>query len=257
MALIAGPCVIESEKSALKLADMLAKLAARKKIPLVFKASYDKANRTSRDSFRGPGIERGLAILSKVRRETGLPVLTDVHETSQVPFAADAADALQIPAFLSRQTDLIEAAAATGKPVNIKKGQFMAPEDMRHAVAKARIRGGAGVMITERGVSFGYHNLIVDMRSFPQLSALGVPVIFDATHSAQLPGGRGGSSGGQREYIPVLARAACAAGIDGLFLEVHPRPGKALSDGPNSWPMDRLGSLWDQVMRIRRAAGRS
>jgi len=254
LALIAGPCVIEGEKFTLSLAEKLAALARKKRIPLVFKASFDKANRTSLKSYRGPGLAEGLRILARVRRETGLPVMTDIHEPAQARAAAGVVDALQIPAFLSRQTDLVTAAARTGLPVNIKKAQFMAPEDIAHAVDKARAQGNRGVLVTERGASFGYHNLVVDMRSFPQLAALGVPVVFDATHSVQLPGGLGRASGGQREFISVLAKAACAAGADALFVETHTAPARALSDGPNAVPLAQLGGLWDSALAVWRAA---
>ncbi len=257
LGLIAGPCVIESERAALATARRLAALGRRLRIPLIFKASYDKANRTSPDSFRGPGLAEGLRILSRIRRETGLPVLTDIHDPGQAPLAAEAADVLQIPALLSRQTDLIAAAARTGRAVNIKKGQFMAPEDMARALAKARAAGNSRVILTERGTVFGYRDLVTDMRSLAKLAALGVPVVFDASHSVQLPGARGHASGGQREYVPVLARAACAAGIDAVFLEVHPNPSRALCDGPNSWPLGRLEALWRSLSAVHRAARRS
>jgi len=254
LALIAGPCVIESERMALSIADRLAKLGRRLRIPIVFKASYDKANRTSIKSFRGPGLSAGLRILAKVKTATGLPILTDVHESWQVAEVAGIADILQIPAFLSRQTDLLVAAGRSGRPVNIKKAQFMAPGDMAHAVAKVRAHGNGGVLLTERGASFGYHNLVVDFRSFPQLAALGAAVVFDASHSVQLPAGAGSASGGERGFIPVLARAACAAGIDALFLEVHPAPDRAKSDGPNSWPLSKLAGLWESVVAVHRTA---
>jgi len=254
LALIAGPCVIEGEKFTLKVAETLARLARRLRIPLVFKASFDKANRTSAKSFRGPGLRDGLRILAKVRRETGLPVLTDVHEQVQAYAAGEVVDAVQVPAFLARQTDLLTAAARTGLPVNIKKGQFMAPEDMAHAIEKIHSQGNHSVLLTERGTSFGYHNLVVDMRSIPLMGNLGAPVVFDATHSVQTPSSRGGASGGKSEFIPVLARAACAAGADALFIETHPSPGRALSDGPNSWPISRLGDLWQASCAVSRAA---
>ena len=256
LALIAGPCVIEGEKFTLQVANRLAKLARQHRIPLVFKASFDKANRTSAKSFRGPGLKEGLRILSKVRRETGLPVLTDVHEQVHAFAAGEVVDAVQVPAFLARQTDLLVAAARTKLPVNIKKGQFMAPEDMAHAVEKIRACGNKSVLLTERGSSFGYHNLVVDMRSIPLMEALGTPVVFDATHSVQTPSSRGGKSGGRREFIPVLARAACAAGADALFIETHPSPDKALSDGPNSWPLGQLGDLWDSAVAVSKAVRR-
>lgn len=254
LALIAGPCVIEGEAFTLRLAESLAKLARRRRIPLVFKASFDKANRTARDSFRGVGFDAGLRVLARVRRETGLPVTTDVHEAGQAAAVAQAADLLQIPAFLARQTDLLAAAARTGRPVNVKKGQFMAPEDMRHALAKAA--GAGGVLLTERGTTFGYHNLVVDFRSLPILRALGAPVVFDATHSVQRPSVAGGVSGGDRAFIPALVRAACAVGVDALFVETHPRPALAKSDAATTWPLDRLARLWDEALTARRAAPR-
>ena len=256
LALIAGPCVIESERMALSIAGKLARTARRLKIPLIFKASFDKANRTSHLSFRGPGLSEGLRILSKIKDETGLPVVTDVHETSQVDPVSSVADMIQIPALLSRQTDLLMTAGRSGLPVNVKKGQFMSPEDMGYAVAKLRAAGCSKVAVTERGTSFGYHNLVVDFRSLPMLSGLGTPVIFDATHSVQLPGARGKASGGDRRFVPTLVRAACAAGIDAVFIETHPDPSKGLSDGPNSWPINELGNLWEQASAIAAAAKR-
>ncbi len=232
--LIAGPCVIESRETCFRIAGFLIKLCASLGIPYVFKASFDKANRTSGKSFRGPGMGGGLEILSEVKKEFGVPVLTDIHDPVQAKEAAEIADVLQIPAFLCRQTDLLAAAGRTGRTVNVKKGQFMAPEDMKGAIEKVRGTGNQKVMLTERGTSFGYHNLVVDMRSLVTMRELGAPVIFDATHSVQLPGGLGHASGGQRQFVEPLARAAAAAGIDGLFIEVHPEPDKALSDGPNS-----------------------
>jgi 2-dehydro-3-deoxyphosphooctonate aldolase (KDO 8-P synthase) len=243
LALIAGPCVIEDRQATLAIARALAELAKTHGVPVVFKASYDKANRTSAGSFRGPGVEEGLAILAEVRAATGLPVLTDIHLPSQAAQAAEVADVLQIPAFLCRQTDLLAAAGATGRPVNIKKGQFMAPDDMRGAVEKVRQAGAAGVLLTERGTTFGYHNLVVDMRSLAVMRSLGVPVVFDATHSVQLPGAGGTASGGDRRFVPLLARAAVAAGVDAVFMEVHPNPDQALCDGPNSWPLSQLADL--------------
>ncbi len=240
---IAGTCVVESRQSALDHATALAAMAASAGLPLVFKASYDKANRTSVDSFRGPGAGEGLAILAEVRRATGLPVLTDVHEPAQCEPAARVVDILQIPAFLCRQTDLLLAAARTSRVVNVKKGQFLAPEDARHIVAKLRAGGARGILLTERGSSFGYHNLVVDMRSIPVMRGFGVPVVFDATHSVQRPGGRGSVSGGDPEFIPALARAAVAAGADAVFLEVHEDPARALSDGPNALRLDLVPSL--------------
>jgi len=255
LALIAGPCVIESEKTALAIATRLAGMARRLKIPLVFKASYDKANRTSGESFRGPGLSAGLRILARIKALTGLPVLTDIHEAWQAAEAARVADILQIPAFLCRQTDLLAAAGRTGRPVNIKKAQFMSPGDMERAAAKVRAHGNGGVLLTERGTSFGYHNLVVDFRSIPRMAAI-APVVFDASHSVQLPAGAGHASGGEREFVPVLARAACAAGIDALFVEVHPDPGRAKSDGPNSWPLSRLPGLWEECAAFHRLAAR-
>ena len=252
---IAGPCVIESESFALATATRLRAIADRLGVLLIYKSSFDKANRSSGTSFRGPGIEEGLRILEKVRAETGLPVLTDVHDESQVRAVAQVVDVLQTPAFLARQTDFIAAVAGAGKPVNIKKGQFMAPGDMVHVVAKARAAAeSAGVaadfMVCERGASFGYNNLVSDMRGLAIMRETGCPVVYDATHSVQLPGGRGTTSGGQREHVPVLARAAVAAGISGLFMETHPDPDNAMSDGPNSWPLDRLEALLARLLAI-------
>lgn len=253
---IAGPCVIESEAQSLAIATQLRAIADRLGVLLIYKSSFDKANRSSGTSFRGPGIEEGLRILEKVRAETGLPVLTDVHTEDQVKMVAEVVDVLQTPAFLARQTDFISAVAACGKPVNIKKAQFMAPGDMTHVVAKARAAAtSAGVsdgniMVCERGASFGYNNLVSDMRSLAIMQGTGCPVVFDATHSVQLPGGQGDRSGGQREFVPVLARAAVAAGVAGLFLETHPDPDQALSDGPNSWPLDQLEPLLERLMAI-------
>jgi len=240
---VAGPCVIESESHARAVALQLASWSRTLGLPLVFKASYDKANRTSLSSFRGPGPEEGLRILSEVARATGLPVLTDIHEAWQAEEAAAVVDVLQIPAFLCRQTDLLVAAARTGKVVNVKKGQFLSPYDMAHAVEKLTSSGCDRILLTERGATFGYNNLVVDMRSIPILRSFGFPVIFDATHSVQLPGGGGGKSSGQREFAPVLARAAAAAGADGFFFEVHEAPERALSDGPNALPLDRFPAL--------------
>ncbi|WP_066803903.1 3-deoxy-8-phosphooctulonate synthase [Sphingomonas asaccharolytica] len=253
---IAGPCVIESEAFALDTATRLGAIAKRLGVLLVYKSSFDKANRSSGASFRGPGIDEGLRILEKVRAETGLPVLTDVHSEDQVKAVAQVADVLQTPAFLARQTDFIAAVAASGKPVNIKKGQFLAPGDMAHVVTKARLAAeAAGVptdnfLVCERGASFGYNNLVSDMRSLAIMRGTECPVVFDATHSVQLPGGQGDRSGGQREFVPVLARAAVAAGIAGLFMETHPDPDRALSDGPNSWPLDRLEPLLQRLLAI-------
>jgi 2-dehydro-3-deoxyphosphooctonate aldolase (KDO 8-P synthase) len=251
--LIAGPCVIESRGHTLKLARQLRDLASGLGIPLIFKASFDKANRTSSRSYRGPGLETGLSILREVKSELGIPVLSDIHEPSQAASAADILDVIQIPAFLCRQTDLVEAAAVTGRPLNIKKGQFMAPWDMVNVVRKAEEAGCKQLLLTERGVSFGYNNLVVDFKSIPIMKKLGYPVVFDATHSVQLPGGRGSSSGGAPEYIPVLARAAAAAGIDGFFFEVHDNPEEALSDGANSLKIGSLGNLLPQLLRISKA----
>jgi 2-dehydro-3-deoxyphosphooctonate aldolase (KDO 8-P synthase) len=254
--IIAGPCAIESEALALETATRLSAIGDRLGVLLIYKSSFDKANRSSGASFRGPGIEEGLRILEKVRREIGMPVLTDVHAESQVKMVADVVDVLQTPAFLARQTDFIAAVAASGKPVNIKKAQFLAPGDMAHVAAKARAAAeAAGVptdnfMLCERGASFGYNNLVSDMRSLAIMRETGCPVVFDATHSVQLPGGQGDRSGGQREFVPVLARAAVAAGVSGLFLETHPDPDNALSDGPNSWPLDKLEPLLEQLLAI-------
>ncbi len=242
--LIAGPCVVESEGLALETASRLKEITAALGMPFVFKASFDKANRSALQSFRGPGRAAGLAALARVREEVGVPVLTDVHSPDDVEAAAPVVDVLQIPAFLCRQTDLVTAAAASGRPLNIKKGQFMAPGDMANVVDKARAAGaGDRVMLCERGASFGYHNLVVDMRGLAVMRATGCPVVFDATHSVQLPGGQGDRSGGERQHIPVLARAAVAAGVAGLFMETHPAPERALSDGPNAWPLDRMADL--------------
>ena len=250
LALIAGPCVIESRAHVLTMAMAIQEIATRCQVPLIFKASFDKANRTSGTSFRGPGLEAGLAALDEVKLRTGLPILTDIHEASQAEPVALVADVLQIPAFLSRQTDLLVAAARTGKVINIKKGQFMAPHDMRHAVAKIAAAGNPSILVTERGVSFGYNNLVVDMRAFPMLRALGYPVVFDVTHSLQLPGGGDGVSGGLPEYIEPLASAGVAAGVDAVFMEVHDDPGKALSDGANALRLDRLEPLLRKLTRI-------
>ncbi len=241
--LMAGPCVIESEQLALDTAGRLKEITDRLGIPFVYKSSFDKANRTSQQSFRGPGLEEGLKILDTVKRQIGVPVLTDVHEYTPLTEVAAVADVLQTPAFLCRQTDFIQNVARQGKPVNIKKGQFLAPWDMRNVVAKARIAGNDHIMVCERGASFGYNNLVSDMRALTVMRATGCPVVFDATHSVQLPGGQGKVSGGQREFVPVLARAAVAAGIAGLFMETHPDPDRALSDGPNAWPLDRMEPL--------------
>lgn len=242
--LIAGPCAIESEQLALDTAGQLKEITASLGIPFIYKSSFDKANRSSSASFRGPGMEEGLAILAKVRQQIGVPVLTDVHDITQVDAVAAVVDVLQTPAFLCRQTDFIQAVVRSGKPVNIKKGQFLAPHDMKNVADKARAAGGEGrIMVCERGASFGYNNLVSDMRSLAIMRETGCPVVFDATHSVQLPGGQGDRSGGQREHVPVLARAAVAAGISGIFMETHPNPDKALSDGPNAWPLDRMKDL--------------
>lgn len=248
--LIAGPCVIESEQLALDTAGALKELTTRLGIPFVYKSSFDKANRSSRGSFRGLGIEEGLRILDKVRREVGVPVLTDVHEYTPLDEVADVVDVLQTPAFLCRQTDFIDQVASMGLPVNIKKGQFLAPWDMANVVEKAKATGNEQIMVCERGVSFGYNNLVSDMRSLVIMRESGCPVVFDATHSVQLPGGLGTCSGGQREFVPVLARAAVAVGIAGLFMETHPVPDQALSDGPNAWPLDKMATLLEVLLKL-------
>jgi 2-dehydro-3-deoxyphosphooctonate aldolase (KDO 8-P synthase) len=248
--LIAGPCVIESEALVMEVAGRMRELTGELGIPYIFKASFDKANRSSKGSFRGPGMEEGLRILAEVRRQLGLPVLTDVHEDTPLAEVASVVDVLQTPAFLCRQTNFIVNAAAQGKPVNIKKGQFLSPWEMRNVVEKARSTGNDQVMVCERGFSFGYNNLVADMRSLAVMRETGCPVVFDATHSVQLPGGQGNASGGQREFVPVLARAAAAAGIAGLFMETHPDPARALSDGPNAWPLDRMRALLTVIKEI-------
>lgn len=250
LAIIAGPCVIESEAHATKMAAALVDIAGRLRIPFIFKASYDKANRTSLASFRGPGLAEGLRVLARIKDRFGVPILTDIHEAAQAAPVAEVADVLQIPAFLSRQTDLIVAAAKTGRAVNIKKGQFLAPGDMRHVVEKVTASGNTQVLLTERGFSFGYNNLVVDMRAFPMLRALGAPVIFDVTHSLQLPGGGNGVSAGLSAYIEPLASAGVAAGVDGVFLEVHDNPAQARSDGPNALPLDRVEPLLAHLARL-------
>jgi 2-dehydro-3-deoxyphosphooctonate aldolase (KDO 8-P synthase) len=250
---IVGPCVIESHELTLAIADRLAEMASRLELPLIFKASYDKANRTSIKSFRGPGLQEGLKTLDAVKRKTGLPVTTDIHEIAHAAPAAEVVDVLQIPAFLARQTDLLVAAGRTGKPVNVKKGQFMAPWDMKNAVAKLAEAGNRQVLLTERGSTFGYGQLVNDFRAIPVMQDLGAPVIFDATHSVQKPAGKGDSSDGERRMIPYLARAAVAVGCDGVFLETHPRPDEALSDGPNMIPLDELGALIRRCLRLRAA----
>lgn len=252
LVLIAGPCVIESEAQALEAAEELKELCQGRNIPLVYKSSYDKANRTSLSSFRGPGLDKGLYILSQVQKKTGLPVLSDVHDIDEVAPAADVLDVIQIPAFLCRQTDLLLAAALTGIPLNIKKGQFLAPWDMKNIIEKVESTGNKNIILTERGSSFGYNNLVADLRALPIMRSLGYPVVFDATHSVQLPGGLGTASGGQREFIEPLSRAAVAVGVDALFLEVHPNPDKAPCDGPNMLPLKSLPGLIDQVMEIDR-----
>jgi 2-dehydro-3-deoxyphosphooctonate aldolase (KDO 8-P synthase) len=253
--LIAGPCVLESEEIARRIASHVKEVAGRLGISFVFKASFDKANRTSLSSYRGPGLSEGLRMLAAIRQEFQVPVISDVHDVTQVEQAAQVLDILQIPAFLCRQTDLLVAAARTGKVVNVKKGQFMAPWDMEHAVGKIRASGNSNILLTERGTTLGYNNLVVDMRSLPIMRSLGCPVIYDATHSVQLPGGADGSSGGQRQFIAPLARAAVAAGVDGLFMEVHPEPAKALCDGPNSLPLDQLEPLLTTIVAIHNMAG--
>ena len=248
--LIAGPCVIESERMAMDTSEQLKEITSRLGIPFIYKSSFDKANRSSGTSFRGPGIEEGLRILQKVKDEVGVPVLTDVHEDTPMDEVASVVDVLQTPAFLCRQTNFILKVAATGKPVNIKKGQFLAPGDMKNVIDKARSTGNENIMACERGVSFGYNNLVSDMRSLAIMRESNCPVVYDGTHSVQLPGGQGTSSGGQREHIPVLARAAVAAGISGLFMETHPDPANALSDGPNAWPLQKMESLLSVLMQI-------
>jgi 2-dehydro-3-deoxyphosphooctonate aldolase (KDO 8-P synthase) len=242
--LIAGPCVVESEQLQMDVAGQLKEMTAALGIPFIFKSSYDKANRSSGKSYRGPGMEKGLEILAKVKKTLGVPILTDVHTEEEIPTVAKIVDVLQTPAFLCRQTDFIHAVARSGKPVNIKKGQFLAPSDMKNVVDKAREASGSdNIMVCERGASFGYNNLVSDMRSLAIMRDTGCPVVFDATHSVQLPGGQGTSSGGQREFVPVLARAAVATGVAGVFMETHPDPAKALSDGPNAWPLQRMKDL--------------
>jgi 2-dehydro-3-deoxyphosphooctonate aldolase (KDO 8-P synthase) len=256
--LIAGPCVVESEQLQIDVAGRLREMTAALGIPFVFKSSYDKANRSSHASFRGPGMDEGLRILAEVRRQVGVPVLTDVHEEGEIATVASVVDVLQTPAFLCRQTDFIQAVARAGRPVNIKKGQFLAPDDMKQVVAKARAASGVdNLMVCERGASFGYHNLVSDMRSLAIMRDTGCPVVFDATHSVQLPGGQGTSSGGQREFVPVLARAAVAAGVAGLFMETHPDPAKALSDGPNAWPLPRMRQLLETLVELDAAVKRA
>ena len=255
LVLIAGPCVLESEALSYEIADFLADLSCRLTLPVVFKGSFDKANRSSGVSFRGPGEEEGLRILATVKERFGLPVTTDIHEPAQADRVAEVVDLLQIPAFLCRQTDLLLTAARTGRPVNIKKGQFMAPRDMKNAVEKVRSAGNEAVLLTERGTTFGYNNLVVDFRGFPEMRAF-CPVVFDATHSVQRPGGAGTASSGDREFVAPLARAALAVGVDALFLEIHPNPDRALSDGPNSLPLDAVESLMRSLLALRETASR-
>lgn len=248
--LIAGPCVIESEGLALETAGYLKELCSELNIPFIYKSSFDKANRSSLSSYRGPGFEKGLAILEKVKSQIGVPVLTDVHEDTPLVEVSSVVDVLQTPAFLCRQTNFIQKVAAMNKPVNIKKGQFLAPWEMQHVITKAKAGGNEQIMACERGVSFGYNNLVSDMRSLAIMRETGCPVVYDATHSVQLPGGNNGVSGGQREFVPVLARAAVAAGISGIFMETHPNPDQALSDGPNSWPLEKMKPLLESLMAI-------
>lgn len=248
--LIAGPCVIESEELAIETAGYLKEMCAQLDIPFIYKSSFDKANRSSISSYRGPGFEKGLLILEKVKSQIGVPVLTDVHEDTPLLEVSSVVDVLQTPAFLCRQTNFIQKVAAMNKPVNIKKGQFLAPWEMKHVIAKAKAEGNQQIMACERGVSFGYNNLVSDMRSLAIMRETGCPIVYDATHSVQLPGGNNGVSGGQREFIPVLARAAVAAGISGLFMETHPDPDKALSDGPNSWPLAKMKQLLESLKAI-------
>ena len=248
--LIAGPCVVESEQLQLDVAGQLKEITARLGINFIFKSSFDKANRTSIGSFRGPGMEEGLRVLAEVKRQLGVPVLTDVHEYTPMDEVASVVDVLQTPAFLVRQTDFITKVCAAGKPVNIKKGQFLSPWDMKPVVEKAKSTGNPNIMVCERGASFGYNNLVSDMRSLAVMRDTGCPVVFDATHSVQLPGGQGSSSGGQREFVPVLARAAVAVGVAGVFMETHPDPSKALSDGPNAWPLGKMEALLETMLEL-------
>jgi 2-dehydro-3-deoxyphosphooctonate aldolase (KDO 8-P synthase) len=258
--LIAGPCVVETEALAVDTAGRLKEITGRLGVPFIFKSSYDKANRSSLASYRGPGVEEGLRVLAEVRRQVGVPVLTDVHEDTPLAEVAAVVDVLQTPAFLCRQTNFIRNVASQGRPVNIKKGQFLSPWEMKNVVDKARSTGNPAIMVCERGFTFGYNNLVTDMRSLAVLRETGCPVVFDATHSVQLPGGKGTASGGQREFVPVLSRAAVAAGVAGIFMETHPDPDQALSDGPNAWPLDRMEELLatlvelDQVVKRRAAA---
>jgi 2-dehydro-3-deoxyphosphooctonate aldolase (KDO 8-P synthase) len=255
--LIAGPCVVESEALQVEVAGRLKEITARLRVPFVFKSSYDKANRSSAKSYRGPGLEGGLRVLAEVKRQVGVPVLTDVHEDTPFAEVASVVDMLQTPAFLCRQTNFIVKACSQGRPVNIKKGQFLSPWEMQNVVDKARSTGNESILVCERGFSFGYNNLVVDMRSLAVMRATGCPVVFDATHSVQLPGGQGSSSGGQREFVPVLARAAVAAGVAGIFMETHPDPARALSDGPNAWPLGRVESLLATLLELDRVAKRA
>lgn len=251
LTLIGGPCVIESEDFTLKMAEEIYKVCDRLKIPFIFKSSFDKANRTSINSFRGQTLEDGLEILQKVKEKVGVPVLTDIHESHQAATVAEVVDVLQIPAFLCRQSDLLLAAAATGRAINVKKGQFLAPWDMKNVVSKLEYGGAKNILLTERGTSFGYNTLVVDFRSLPQMRELGYPVVFDATHSVQMPGGRGDKTGGQREFVPYLARAAAAVGIDALFMEIHENPDLAPSDGPNMIPLAKLETVLRQVLNVQ------
>ena len=255
--LIAGPCVIESEQLAIETAGILGEICSRLAIPFIYKSSFDKANRTSADSFRGPGVEEGLRILAEVKRQVGVPVLTDVHEDTDIGSVATVVDVMQTPAFLCRQTNFIRRVAAAGIPVNLKKGQFLSPWEMKNVVDKARSTGNEQILVCERGVTFGYNNLVSDMRSLAVMRDTGCPVVFDATHSVQLPGGKGGSSGGQREFVPVLARAAVAVGVAGLFMETHPDPDRALSDGPNAWPLGRIEELLITLKELDAASKRN
>ena len=255
--LIAGPCVVESEQLQVDTAATLKEITAELGIHFIFKSSFDKANRTSLNSFRGPGMEEGLRVLAEVKRQLGVPVLTDVHEYTPMDEVASVVDVLQTPAFLVRQTDFITKVCAAGKPVNIKKGQFLSPWDMKPVVEKAKSTGNADIMVCERGASFGYNNLVSDMRSLAVMRDTGCPVVFDATHSVQLPGGQGSSSGGQREFVPVLARAAIAVGVAGVFMETHPDPSKALSDGPNAWPLGKMRALLETMLELDAATKRN
>ena len=255
--LIAGPCVVESEQLQVDTAATLKEITAELGIHFIFKSSFDKANRTSLNSFRGPGMEEGLRVLAEVKRQLGVPVLTDVHEYTPMDEVAAVVDVLQTPAFLVRQTDFIRKVCEAGKPVNIKKGQFLSPWDMKPVVEKAKSTGNADIMVCERGASFGYNNLVSDMRSLAVMRDTGCPVVFDATHSVQLPGGQGSSSGGQREFVPVLARAAIAVGVSGVFMETHPDPSKALSDGPNAWPLGKMRALLETMLELDAATKRN